>query len=208
MNSLQLIKGLLVVALVCCLGPGVAHAGKGANVYGCVYVKVKPPSPVTINFTPVATNCMQDDAKGNPQTTQARDAGITCILIGYIEAKGSGWCAFQDSTWSLSYSSPNSSWSGSTQSTFKTGTGIALSNYSAGTSVNTAAATGTATQTDWDNQGPIYIVFTPDATARFQKPGDALSRLAAMTTPWSRLGRLAKALQMQSERNVAKAAYR
>ncbi len=208
MNSLQSIKGLLVVALVCSLGPGVAHAGKGANVYGCVYLKVKPPSSVTINFTPVATNCMQDDAKGNPQTMQASEAGLTCVLIGYIEAKGSGWCAFQDSTWSLGYSSPNNSWSGSTQSTFKTGSGITLSNYSAGTSVSTTKAAGTATGTDWNDQGPIYIVFTPDATASFQRPGDALSRLAAMTTPWSRLGRLAKALQMQSERSVAKAAYR
>ncbi len=140
-----------------------AYAGKGANTYGCVNLSVKPQSPVSFTFTPVSTNCMNDT--GSAVTFSASTAGVTCGSIGYVEAKGSGWCAFESSTWNLSYAAPGTSWSGSTQSTWATGSGITLSSFSPKTSVNTSPSAGTATSVDWNNQGPIYIIFTPGATS-------------------------------------------
>jgi len=143
---------------------GSAYAGKGANTNACVNLSVKPQSPLTFNFYPVSTNCMNDD--GHNASLTVSTSGVSCVSIGYVEAKGSGTCAFRSSTWNLSYTTTGSSWSGATQSTWATGSGITLSDYTAQTSVNTSPAASGATSTDWNDQGPIYIVFTPGATSK------------------------------------------
>lgn len=160
--SLALVKPFALAALAACLATP-ALAGKSADANACVNLSVAPQSPVVFNFTPVNTNCMNDT--GNNASVTASQAGVTCAPIGYVEAKGSGVCAFETSTWNLSYSAPGTSWSGSTQSEWATGSGITLKSYSPQTSVNTSPASSTATSLDWNDNGPIFIIFSPGATS-------------------------------------------
>jgi hypothetical protein len=163
MSIVHFARYSLLATAACWIGTLPAHAGKGANTNACVYLAVTPSAPVTVNFSPVNTNCMNNTGNSNSLTASA--TGVTCVSIGYVEAQGSGSCAFESSTWNLSYNAPGTAWSGSTQSKWATGSGITLSNYSPKTSVNTSPAVSTATSVDWNYQGPIYIIFTPGAAA-------------------------------------------
>lgn len=181
-RSLSMGKFVALGTLIACF-TSPALAGKGASTNACVNLAVAPQKPVIFNFTPVATNCMNDS--GNSASLTATQAGVTCTSIGYVEAKGSGGCAFESSTWNLSYSSSGSPWSGSTQSTWATGSGITLNSYSPQTAVNTSPAASTATQMNWNDQGPIYIIFTPGATSTNATAQEARSEPepAAATVP-------------------------
>jgi hypothetical protein len=135
--------------------------GKSADVYACVNLTVKPTTKLKFDFTPVSTNCMNH--KGNNVTIEADKAGVSCGSVGYVEAKGSGSCAFESSRWNLSYAGNGNPYSGSVHTKWATGMGIKFESYSPKSSVNTSAAVSTATQMNWDGNGPIYIIFTPGA---------------------------------------------
>jgi hypothetical protein len=161
-SAVRLSAKSLLIAAMCCLGGANAWAGKSANVNACVNLLVKPQSTITFSFSPVATNCMNHS--GNSADMEVSKAGVSCTSIGYVEAKGSGGCAFESSRWNLSYSVSDHSWSGSAHTKWATGTGIVLESYPPKTSVNTSPTVSSATKMNWSGDGPIYIIFTPGAT--------------------------------------------
>lgn len=157
-------KSLLILitsVIVFSLNVSAAQAGKGAVTYACVNLAVKPTSKVSFNFSPNIMKCMNNE--GISETLVVEDAGVDCVSVGYVEAKGSNTCAFRDSKWSLSYTTSGQAWNGSTQSIWSID-GIALEGYSPKTSVNLSPAVSNATSTNWDGTGPIYIIFTPGAS--------------------------------------------
>lgn len=157
--------------------PGMAHAGAGANVYACVYLPVAPAAPMQAGMTPggAGTHCMNDVGKATSFTVT--NAGVTCGSIGYVEEKGSSTkgdtCATDTSSWPLSYTLTQGGtptpYSGATNSEWarpglRSNT-MSLKNYSKGTVVCGSQALCTATSWEWDGgtQGPLYIIFQPQA---------------------------------------------
>ncbi|NJM32499.1 MAG: hypothetical protein HC848_06100 [Limnobacter sp.] len=149
-----------------------AYAGAGANVNVCVNLVTKPAVPLVVNAAPGSgASCMYDT--GNSVTFTASNAGVTCGSVGYVEAKASStkgdFCATSESKWPVGYSITGTSFSGSTQSVWHTSTtsnnSIDLENYASNTVVCNSAALCSGNSTTWNHgtQGPLYIIFQPQA---------------------------------------------
>ncbi|MCS4510459.1 hypothetical protein [Xylophilus ampelinus] len=163
------------VLLTATLTAGMAHAGAGANVNACVYLTSKPSVPMTVNVTPggSGTHCMHE--KGHSATLTVSNAGVTCVSVGYVEAKasssGGDLCATDKSKWPLSYAITGTAFSGSTQTQWHTGTrnnSIDLHSPSPGTNVCGQSSLCTSTSWTWNagTQGPLYIIFQPGYNAK------------------------------------------
>jgi hypothetical protein len=185
MNTLQ--KNLCAAIAMCCALPSLVFAGAGANVNACIFLPTKPITPLSVNFTAGGSidHCMNNT--GNNVSFTASQAGVTCGSVGYVEGKssssGGDTCATDDSIWVLSYSVASTSYSGSTQSTwshpFLGDNHINLQQYSKGTVVCANANLCTSTSQVWDSgtQGPLYIIFQPQA------PGASAMTAAMKKTP-------------------------
>lgn len=161
-----------LVALPAILVPGVSFAGAGANVYVCLYVPTKPITPLQVQVTVAGsgTHCM--NATGQNTSFVVAAAGTTCGSVGYVEAKASSTkgdlCATDPSNWPASYSIPGTGFTGATNTNWHTGTqtnSVDLQNAATGTSVcgNSNLCTQTTAQWNAGTQGPLYIIFQPQA---------------------------------------------
>jgi len=158
LSALTLAAGLLMKGV---------SAGAGANFYACVYYQVDPISPIQVSFSVKSsfTHCM--NSIGNANTTTVTSAGLTCASLGYVEEKGSDsggdLCASDKSIWGPSYVADTLS--GSTLSNIAYGNSITLYDSSNGTVVCGSEALCSTTKAPWDKgtQGPIYLIFNPEA---------------------------------------------
>jgi hypothetical protein len=146
-----------------------AYAGAGANVYGCVNLTTKPPKPLTVQLTAggSGTHCMND--VGSDTNFSAANQGLNCASVGYVESKASSTkgdlCATDESHWMMSYNIEDTSFSGSTNSNWHTGNSMSLYDQIKNTVVCNTEAICDSTSVSWDSgtQGPIYIIFQPQA---------------------------------------------
>lgn len=161
-----------LLALAACAIPLSAMAGAGANVNACIYLPTAPIAPLKANVTTggSGTHCMND--KGNNTTITVTQAGLTCSAVGYVEAKASSTkgdtCATDTSTWPVAYNISGTAYSGATQSDWSgagTRNSITLQNPSRGTSVCNSQNLCSGTSATWDHgtQGPVYVIFQPQA---------------------------------------------
>lgn len=158
---LSFVSALRVAALVCLTAASLsAHAWKTANVYACVYLPVPPTTKINFKFYPLSLQCMAQ--QGSEASMEVSKEGISCTSLGPVELKGSGGgCWWKSSDWALSYTAENTPYSGSIQSEWGKSYGIRFKDYSPGTSVNVSPTLGEATSIDWENEGPIYVIFSP-----------------------------------------------
>jgi len=169
-------KSLITLTLITTVSifSSMTYAGAGANLYVCINLETTPTKPLTINVMPNTTSasCMYDT--GSATSFSASTAGLSCGSIGYIEAKASStkgdFCATSESKWSVGYSSPGTQYSGATQSEWHTSNtssnSIDLENFASHTVICTTKALCNGTSVDWNHgtQGPLYIIFQPQAT--------------------------------------------
>jgi len=151
---------------------GSAYAGAGATVNACISLPTKPMQPMTVSVKAggAGTHCMNDN--GNNTSFTVSSAGVTCASVGYVEAKASSTkgdtCATDSSNWPLSYTIANTAFSGATQSGWSgagTRNSINLENPSKDTVVCGSSSLCNTTSWNWDHgtQGPLYIIFQPQA---------------------------------------------
>ncbi len=155
------------------IASSVAFAGAGANINACVYLAVAPAEPITFKFKAGGSvdHCM--NATGEDSSITVSKAGVSCISVGYVEAKASSTggdiCETDTSTWILSYSSSSGGYSGSTQAhmshPFLSSNHISLSDSSPKTFVCGSSNLCDSTKQIWDagTIGPLYIIFQPGA---------------------------------------------
>ncbi len=150
-----------------------AHAGAGANMNVCINLATKPPTPMSVSISVAGsgTHCMNDT--GQSGSFSAGAVGLNCASVGYVEEKGSSTkgdtCATDTSTWPVSYSITGQSFSGSAQVHMSRGTTanqVNITGQSPNTVICNSAAVCVNTSTSWDHdtQGPLYIIFQPEAT--------------------------------------------
>lgn len=161
-----------LLALAACAIPLTAMAGAGANVNACIYLPTAPMAPLkaTVTAGGSGTHCMND--KGNSTTINVTQAGLTCGSVGYVEAKASSTkgdtCATDTSTWPVAYTIGGTAYSGATQSDWSgagTRNSITLQNQTRGTAVCNSQNLCSGTSATWDHgtQGPVYVIFQPQA---------------------------------------------
>ncbi|HLF09919.1 MAG TPA: hypothetical protein VJA26_01800 [Gammaproteobacteria bacterium] len=164
---------IAAILCLCVLVPAASYAGAGANMNACIYLPVAPITPMSVSFVAGGSidHCMNNT--GNNASLTVSTAGVSCASVGYVEGKssssGGDTCATDTSVWLLSYSILNTAYSGSTQSTwshpFLSDNHIRLQASSNGTSVCSNSSLCTSTSQTWNSgtQGPLYIIFQPQA---------------------------------------------
>ncbi len=171
MNAIKAMKTAITMGGMCTglLMSSSVFAGAGANVYACVNLTTKPITPLSVAVTVggSGTHCMIDSGSGGTLTASA--IGLNCMSVGYVESKASSTkgdlCATDTSTWPMSYSISGSSYSGSMVSKWSTGNHISLTTSTKNTVVCNNKALCDSTSATWNSgtQGPLYIIFQPEA---------------------------------------------
>ncbi len=96
-----LFNSVLISSLI---ASSAALAGAGANIHACVNMKHSPASPIKFYFQTGdrRDRCMNNIGKGASLTVTK--SGVSCVNVGYVESKSSGFdCAFDESIWNLGY---------------------------------------------------------------------------------------------------------
>ena len=151
-----------------------AFAGAGANTNVCINLATPPASPlkVSVKVGGSGTHCMND--KGNDATITASGVGLSCASVGYVEEKGSSTkgdtCATDTSTWPVSYTVKGQSYSGAARLHMSRGTTanqVSISDQSKDTVICNSEAVCVSTSTSWNHgtQGPLYVIFQPQASS-------------------------------------------
>lgn len=171
--------------------PLAAHAGAGANIQACIYLPVAPIAPLQVSFTAGGSidHCMNNTGKNGSLTASA--AGVTCTSVGYVEGKssssGGDTCATETSVWLLSYKVANTAYTGSTQSTWShplfQSNHMTLRDFSSGTVVCGNSDLCKSTSQEWPSgtQGPLYIIFQPQATSNLGSTPETAAKPAKET---------------------------
>ena len=170
-------KLLLITTLITLSFPSICLAGKATTVHACINLAEKPLAPMEFEFTSDEGYCMFTGA--HQMTLRVDSAGLTCGELGYVESSNNiFFCNYTNSKWTLSYQAFHiqetndevnriqTSIQGSVDTkwnqTFirENSGGIELLNHE-GISVSTTKTANGKTETNWNNEDPIYITFTP-----------------------------------------------
>ncbi|MCJ1309142.1 hypothetical protein MMC25_002797 [Agyrium rufum] len=145
---------------------GVAQAGAGAFMNGCVYFPSAPVKDLNVTFDVHSSSQQCMGQLGHNGWIVPNRAGLACAGLGYIETNSEKGCAFfARSLWGMSYIA--GAQTGSMQAFIHRGNWLDI--YSSPD--NTFACTNAAMCNDhlakWPmhTQGPVWIVFAPWGTA-------------------------------------------